>query len=50
MELFARYGTDQQKSRWLKPLRDGEIRSAFAMTEPGVASSGNYSSRLKLTF
>ena len=39
METFARYGTDEHKERWLKPLLDGQIRSAFAMTEPAVASS-----------
>ena len=39
METIGRFGTKEQKDKWLRPLLDGSIRSAFAMTEPAVASS-----------
>ncbi len=49
MEVFARYGTPAHHERWLKPLLAGQIRSAFAMTEPAVASSDatNIESRIE---
>lgn len=40
MELLVRYGTEEQKARWLRPLLEGKARSCFAMTEPQVQGWG----------